>query len=72
MPTDDRQECLSHYFAARVIGAIKGADIWVSDRAKEDIERLGAAGHKGIKWEKHEGVEMKGFAGKFTLWEVRK
>lgn len=29
-------------FAARVVGAFKGAEIWLSDRAKEDIDRLGA------------------------------
>ena len=57
-------------FAARVIGAIKDAEIWLSDRAKEDIDRLGAAKHKHLKWERHEGVAMKGFPGKFTLWAV--
>ena len=57
-------------FAARVVGAVKHAEIWLSDRAKEDIDRLGAAKHKHLKWERHEGVEMKGFPGKFTLWAV--
>ena len=57
-------------FAARVVGAIEGAEIWLSDRAKEDIDRLGAAKHKHLKWERHEGVVMKGFPGKFTLWAV--
>ncbi len=36
-------------FAARVVGAIKGAEIWLSDRAKEDIDRLGAAQHKQLE-----------------------
>ena len=57
-------------FAARVVGAVKDAEIWLSDRAKEDIDRLGAGKHKGLKWERHEGVAMKGFPGKFTLWAV--
>ncbi len=57
-------------FAARVIGAIQDAEIWLSDRAKEDIDRLGAAKHQGLKWERHEGVAMKGFPGKFRLWAV--
>ena len=26
--------------------------------------------HKGLRWERHEGVAMKGFPGKFTLWAV--
>ena len=58
-------------FAARVVGAIKNAEIWVSDRAKEDIDGLGAGKHKGLKWERHKGVAMKGFPGKFTLWAVQ-
>jgi WD40 repeat protein/class 3 adenylate cyclase/GTPase SAR1 family protein len=59
-------------FAARVIGAIKGAQIWLSDRAKEDIERFGSAQHKRLKWQRHQGVVMKGFPGVFTLWELRR
>lgn len=42
-------------FAARVVGAIKDAEIWRSDRAKEDIDRLGAGQHKALKWERHGG-----------------
>jgi class 3 adenylate cyclase len=57
-------------FAARVVGAVQDAEIWLSERAKEDIDRLGAGKHKALKWERHEGVAMKGFRGKFTLWEV--
>ena len=59
-------------FAARVIGAIKGAEIWLSDRARDDIDRLGAKHHKQLKWERHEGVAMKGFPGGFTLWSLEK
>ena len=57
-------------FAARVVGAIKDAEIWLSERAKEDIDRLGSAKHEGLKWQRHEGVAMKGFPGSFTLWAV--
>ncbi len=59
-------------FAARVIEAIKGEEIWLSDRAKEDIDRLGAAQHKNLKWEQHKGVAMKGFPDVFTLWSLVK
>jgi hypothetical protein len=52
------------------VGAIKEAENWLSQRAKEVIDRLGAAKHKHLKWERHEGVAMKGFVGKFTLWAV--
>lgn len=57
-------------FAARVVGAIQEAEIWLSDRAKDDIDRLGAAHHKRLKWEQHKGVKLKGFPGKFTLWAL--
>jgi class 3 adenylate cyclase len=59
-------------FAARVVGAIQDAEIWLSDRAKDDIDQLGAVQHKRLKWEQHEGVKMKGFPGKFTLWSLRR
>ena len=59
-------------FAASVVGAIKDAEIWLSERAKEDIDRLGSAKHSGLKWERHEAVAMKGFPGKFTLWSLKK
>jgi class 3 adenylate cyclase len=57
-------------FAARVVGAIKDAEIWLSDRAKEDIDRLGSGKHKGLKWERHERVAMKGLPRKIRLWEL--
>jgi class 3 adenylate cyclase/GTPase SAR1 family protein len=57
-------------FAARVVGAIAGAEIWLSDRAKEDLDQLGAPQHAKLKWERHGAVRMKGFPGKFTLWSL--
>jgi len=53
-----------------MVDAIKAAEIWLSDRAKEDIDRLGAVQHKRLGWERHDGVAMKGFLGVFTLWSV--
>ena len=58
-------------FAARVVGSIKGAEIWLSDRAKDDIINLGAAKHKMLKWELHHAVPMEGFSGVFTLWSCK-
>ena len=58
-------------FAARVVGAIKEAEIWLSDRAKEDIVALKASRHSGLKWQQQNAVEMKGFPGTFTLWALR-
>jgi len=58
-------------YAARVIGAITGAEIWLSERAKDDIDHLGAAQYRMLEWERHEDVEMKGFSGRFTLWSLK-
>ncbi len=57
-------------FAARVVGAIKGAEIWLSDRAKEDLDRGGPKQHAQLKWERHDGVQMNGFTDTFTLWSL--
>jgi class 3 adenylate cyclase len=57
-------------FAARVVGAIKGAGIWLSEQAKADIDVLGARRHEELHWKRQKGVALKGFAGEFTLWSV--
>ena len=57
-------------FAARVVGAIKGAEIWLSEQAKADIDVLGARRHEELEWQRHEGVELKGFVGAYTLWSL--
>jgi class 3 adenylate cyclase/GTPase SAR1 family protein len=59
-------------FAARVVGAITGAEIWLSDQAKDDLDEGGAKQHAQLKWERHDGVSMKGFKGIFTLWSLTK
>jgi class 3 adenylate cyclase len=38
-------------FVARVVGAIKGAGIWLSEQAKADIDMLGAGRHEGLNWQ---------------------
>jgi class 3 adenylate cyclase len=57
-------------FAARVVGAIAGAEIWLSDRAKDEIDQLGRKQHEGLKWIRHEDTPMRGFPGAFTLWSL--
>ena len=59
-------------YAARVVGAIKGAEIWLSDRAKNDLADLAAKHHTTMVWERHDEVEMKGFTGRHTLWSLKK
>ena len=57
-------------FAARVVGAIKDAEVWLSSRAKDDIDALRARRHQSLQWARHDDVTMKGFPGKFNLWSV--
>jgi len=57
-------------FAARVVGAIEGAETWLSERAKEDIDSLGGKQYAQLRFDKHPDVALKGFPGKFTLWSV--
>jgi len=57
-------------FAARVVGAIQRAEIWLSEQAKADIDVLGARRHEELHWQKHDNIRLKGFDGAFTLWSV--
>lgn len=52
--------------AARVAGSIAGAEIWFSNRAKEDFDRAGV-NHKG-RWQSHEAT-LKGI-GPERLWSL--
>jgi hypothetical protein len=56
--------------ASRVVNKIKRAEIWLSNRAKEDIDRFSAHRHRTLLWERHDGIEMKGFPDKYTLWSL--
>lgn len=58
-------------FAARVVGAAKGATVWLSERAYEDIHALRAARHQTLKWKRKVSQVIKGFPGTFTLWSLR-
>ena len=57
-------------FASRVLGLITEAEIWISERAREDIDRFGADHHRCFNWKRHDGMKLKGFAGEFTLWSI--
>jgi class 3 adenylate cyclase len=55
--------------AARVCAASEGDGIWLSNEAYADIDALKAERYKGLRWEKHVGVELKGL-GPRTLWSL--
>jgi hypothetical protein len=54
--------------ASRVVGAIAGAEIWLSNRAKEDVDRAGTHREKGWQWQPHR-VNLKGI-GDERLWSL--
>ena len=57
-------------YASRVEGMGEGAEIWISDRAKSDIDAEKAERHRSLLWTEHSDCELKGFEGKHTLWSV--
>jgi class 3 adenylate cyclase len=57
-------------FAARVVGAIKDAEIWLSDEARSDLDGLGASRFADLDWERHDNVHLKGFKGASRLWSL--
>jgi class 3 adenylate cyclase len=61
-------------FAARVVHAIEGAEIWLSDRAKRDLDKGGTKQHAQRQWDPQEvdSKKMKGFSGTFTLWSLKR
>jgi adenylate cyclase len=59
------------HIAARLVDKIKGAEIWLTDRAKVDVDALGARQHEEFKWDRHPKVKFKGLTSRiFTLWSL--
>jgi formylglycine-generating enzyme required for sulfatase activity/class 3 adenylate cyclase len=54
-------------FAARVGSANKGAQVWISNAARQHIISLRADRHKGLRWQDHVGIQLKGFDGEYQL-----
>lgn len=57
-------------FTKRVLGQAKDAEIWLSDRAYEDIKQESAKTHERLTWMKHTDCALPGFPGMHTLWSV--
>lgn len=57
-------------FAARILGAATKDGIWLSDRAKYDLDSLGAASARALRWERAEAITLKGFSGSHGLWRL--
>ena len=57
-------------YTTRVENQATGAEIWVSDRAKADIDEERAEARHELRWVAHPDRELKGFAGKHLLWSV--
>ena len=57
-------------FTDRIVKVIKCPEIWLSDRAKQDIDTLRATSHSNLKWQRCEGIALKSFSEEFTLWRL--
>jgi hypothetical protein len=57
-------------FAARVVGAIKDPEIWLSDEAWSDLGDLGASRFEDLHWAPHNNVRLKGFKDGVRLWSL--
>ena len=57
-------------FTSRVVAAVAGAAILLSDRAREDIEHLGAKHHRHLRFQRHDAIALRGFRDTFTLWSA--
>ena len=57
-------------YAARVVSAPKGDEIWLSSEAKGHVDQQGEPQHATLPWQTHGQLELKGFAGKHILWSV--
>jgi class 3 adenylate cyclase len=56
--------------AARVEAKAVDGGIWVSQRAKEDIDAQKADRHAHLQWTAHQDQQLKGLIGPFTLWSL--
>jgi len=56
-------------YTYRVESQAKEAEIWVSDRAKTDIEAENGV-YEQLKWEEKSDRGLKGFSGKHKLWSI--
>lgn len=57
-------------YAARVEAQAAGGEVWLSDRAKEDVDGELAVRHRGLAWRAHPGRSLKGFPGEHRLWSL--
>jgi class 3 adenylate cyclase len=57
--------------SARVAGKAEGGDIVVTDTLKKDVDSIGDAKHKVLRWEPITGVLFKGFSETFDLWRLK-
>ena len=56
--------------AARIVGAVKGPEIWVSNEVRTDLDHLGASRFDHLRWDLHDNVSLKGFDDRFRLWSL--
>lgn len=57
-------------YAARVESQAKEDEIWLSERAKADVDDDRSKAHEKLRWLSHPDCELKGVPGTHVLWSV--
>ncbi|MBI2922991.1 MAG: hypothetical protein HYY18_18200 [Planctomycetes bacterium] len=57
-------------FAARVEAMAKSGEIWLSERAKQDVDGEAAERHAALAWRERPDCALKGFPGAHRLWSA--
>lgn len=57
-------------FAARILPAVEGKGIWLSEPAKQDVETLEPETISTFVWQRKDGVTLKGLSGTTSLWRL--
>jgi tetratricopeptide (TPR) repeat protein len=57
-------------FAARVGGATKAPETWLSEDALRHLVAYRASRHEDLRWQDHPEVTLKGLPGSYRLWSV--
>lgn len=57
-------------YTARIVAEATPEQVWVSDRAHEEINEVHARAHRDLEWTEHSECFLKGFVGGQRLWSV--
>ena len=57
-------------YAARLLGRARGGGVWISREVKHHLDQEKSSAQEALGWQRHRGLEIKGFPGRHELWSV--